>query len=41
MQTIEGLLKFGFIQLDQQGDLTSILGALSLLGEAPAVRRIA
>jgi hypothetical protein len=38
--TIEGFIKFGFIRLDQQNDLTAILGALRLLGEPPVVWRI-
>ena len=37
---IEGFIKFGFIRLDQQNDLTAILGALRLLGEEPVMRRI-
>jgi hypothetical protein len=39
--TIEGFVRFGFTRLDQQNDLTAILGALRVLGEEPAVRRIA
>jgi hypothetical protein len=39
--TIEGFVRFGFIRPNQQDDLAAIMGALRLLGRAPAVSRIA
>jgi hypothetical protein len=39
--TIEGFVRFGFIRPKQRDDLAAIMGALRLLGRAPAVSRIA
>jgi hypothetical protein len=38
--TIEAFVRFGFIRPNQQDDLAAIMGALRLLGRAPAVSRI-